>query len=125
MVVENRSLKYPFGSASCLPQKEWHGTCVLTAGYEFCFCGAGWGWGHRIDGTCCVDESRWKGRGVEVFGKVVASYRYFWKNCKDGMAGVKFKRVNHREGSGKPSWQVRDTCVIRETVSMQPHHSAV
>lgn len=33
---------------------------------------------------CCLQETRWKGEGVRQLG----SYKFFWKGCRQGLAGV-------------------------------------
>ena len=54
---------------------------------------------------CCLQETRWKREG----GKTEGAYKFFWKGCKEGTAGVgmmvaekwvknvlEVKRVNER-----------------------------
>ena len=62
----------------------------------------------KID-VCCIQETRWTGSGTRVMGKSMSRYKFFWRGCNDGNAGVGFlisdrwidtivdvKRVNER-----------------------------
>ena len=41
----------------------------------------------RLD-FCCIQESRWKGEGARLLGGEGKRYKFFWKGCKEGTAGV-------------------------------------
>ena len=37
---------------------------------------------------CCLQETRWRGETNEWFGNEGRRYKFFWKGCKNGSAGV-------------------------------------
>src|SRR5277367_796265 len=37
---------------------------------------------------CCLQETRWKGESARKLGGDGKGYKFFWKGCKEGTAGV-------------------------------------
>src|SRR5260221_282556 len=44
--------------------------------------------GNRKVDICCVQETRWKGKGVRMLGGAETRYKFFWQGRRDGNDGV-------------------------------------
>ncbi len=44
--------------------------------------------GRRKVDICCVQETRWKGKGVRMLGGTETRYKFFWQGHRDGNDGV-------------------------------------